>query len=176
MTERTSRKRLSRKRKKNLRIGAAIILLLFLLSVVAVIAYMIGFNRPQSPQYEKGASYIEDETEEQKDNYSSYISIPCFDILDFIADTTTQYVNFYNPSKNEHISFRLTLVVSRGEGGEIIYQSDLLKPGMKISKIEISRKLAPGKYDATMLYQCFSEGGVALNNSKLDFTLNVKGE
>lgn len=164
---------MSKKRKKGLRIGAIIILLLFVLSVVAVIAYMIGFNRPL-PQYENGASYIEDETERQTENYSKYISIPCFDSLEFVADTYTQRVNFYNPTRNENINFKLELIVYSSSKSLTLYQSRLLQPGKKIDEIKLNETLTEGTYNASLFYECFSSDGTSLNNSKLDFILNVQ--
>ncbi len=114
------------------------------------------------------------ETEFESALASDYISIPCFDILEFIADTTQQNVDFYNPETNKNVNFELQLIVTMGEGGKVLYKSDLIKPGNKVTTIELSDRLPSGVYNAYLLYNCYSDSGVELNSSKLNFTLEVK--
>lgn len=103
-------------------------------------------------------------------SYSSETIIPCWDSMTFKANTTEQEVNFYNPSENEGINFKIKLMT----GNNLIYESDLIAPGKTIKHIEITRPMIPQFVSAYIIYECYADDGTRLNGSKMNFTLKVE--
>lgn len=67
-------------------------------------------------------------------------------------------------NKVYYMTFSLYL---KGDNGndELLYQSGLVEPGMYIQKMELSRSLKSGTYDAYILLQPYYEDGVTKTNS-----------
>ena len=70
-----------------------------------------------------------------------------------------------------YISFGLYLE----EGDELLYQSDLVAPGMYIQQMEMTRSLAPGEYAAYVVCQPYrSDRATKTNSGVVKITLTVK--
>lgn len=102
------------------------------------------------------------------------IAIPGFNELVFIADQTTQQVNFYNPEINDCL-FLMSLYVE----DELLWQSGYVKPGDGYYEIELSRALPEGEIfkNGCLRIQCYKLDGTTLNSAKVNFTLTtIKGD
>lgn len=77
--------------------------------------------------------------------------IPGFDVLNLVAGTTKQKVNFYNPEEN-NCYFKMSLYVEN----EKIWESGYVKPGTGFYNIEISRTFAPKETDGYLRIECYS--------------------
>lgn len=96
------------------------------------------------------------------------IAIPGFDRLTFVAGTTGQRVNFYNPEVNSCL-FLMSLYVKDA----LYWQSGYVEPGKGYYSIELTEGLPAGIYDAALLVQCYKPSGEALNSARIEFELTV---
>lgn len=100
------------------------------------------------------------------------ISIPGFTQMDLAAGKREQVVSFYNPKQNR-CYFKISIIL---EDGSLLWQSGLLKPGYKITKIcllkDVDEKTCK---DATIKYDCFSmnKALTALNSAKVKLRLAI---
>lgn len=101
-------------------------------------------------------------------NSPSKISIPGFESLSFIADQTTQHVNFYNPDSNSCL-FLMSLYVE----DRLYWQSGYVEAGKGYYVIELSKGIPAGEYAGELLIQCFRPTGAALNSARIEFDLTV---
>ena len=102
------------------------------------------------------------------------IAIPGFNELVFIADQTTQKVNFYNPEINDCL-FLMSLYIDE----ELLWQSGYVKPGDGYYEIELSSALPEGENfkNGCLRIQCYKLDGTTLNSAKVNFKLMiVKGD
>lgn len=102
------------------------------------------------------------------------IAIPGFNELVFIANQTTQKVNFYNPLNNDCL-FLMSLYVDE----ELLWQSGYVKPGDCYYEIELSRALPEGENfkNGCLRIQCYKLDGTTLNSARVNFKLMiVKGD
>ena len=128
-------------------------------------------------------------TDKAKKDYSNIvenpnISIPGYESLDFKAEKKKQSVNFYNPEENT-CYFRISLVLKENGGSEtgsegdadedILWTSDLVKPGEEVKSIKLDKELDSGDYPAILKYECFSlKDETPLNGSNVELILEVR--
>ena len=128
-------------------------------------------------------------TDKPKKDYSNIemnpnISIPGYESLDFKAGKKKQSVNFYNPEENT-CYFRISLVLKENGGSEtgsegdadedILWTSDLVKPGEEVKSIKLDKELDSGDYPAILKYECFSlKDETPLNGSNVELILEVR--
>ena len=86
--------------------------------------------------------------------------IPGFDVLNLVANTTEQKVNFYNPAENTCI-FKLYLYVD----GELVWNSGYLKPGFGFYNITLSHGFTPKECKGYMKIECYSAQELKLTKS-----------
>lgn len=101
-------------------------------------------------------------------NAPGKIAIPGFESLSFIADQTTQHVNFYNPETNSCL-FLMSLYVD----GQLYWQSGYVEAGKGYYVIELREGIPAGKYAGELLIRCFRPSGAALNSARVTFDLTV---
>lgn len=87
-------------------------------------------------------------------------------------------VDFYNPEENDgayYLSFELRLCNDSESGYEVLYTSGLIEPGNSIDRIELSRTLEKGEYDAIIHIQPYrmDEGKTHTNNADIKIALVV---
>ena len=87
-------------------------------------------------------------------------------------------VDFYNPKENEgayYLTFELRLCDDSESGYEVLYTSGLIEPGNHIERIELSRALAKGVYDAVVHIQPYrmNEEKTHTNNADIKIRLVV---
>ena len=109
------------------------------------------------------------DAQEIKQNNISNISIPCWDKLIFESGTTDQTVNFYNPQSNSGVNIKVNLYVD----DVLVYESNLVKPGMTIKKIKLKKTMQKQISKAYIIYECYRNNGTKLNGAKMNFVLEV---
>ena len=112
-----------------------------------------------------------DENNSDSETFTDNIAIPCWDVLEMVANQTEQEVCFYNPEKNNGCDFQLTLQL---ENGTELWKSQLIPNGKAIYHIDLNQALEAGTYKAVLVYDCFTKEGNPLNGSTLNFNLIVK--
>lgn len=108
--------------------------------------------------------------EEYEEYKNQSISIPGRSGIALAANTTTQTVDFYNPQENQ-CYFVISLYLS---DGTMIYKSDYIKPGERITDIELLQTLKQGIYkNCTLNYDCFTLANKSrLNGSTIKLEIN----
>ena len=97
------------------------------------------------------------------------IAIPGFTHLSFLADSTEQKVNFFNPNEND-CYFVFSLYVA----DNLLWRSGYCPPGNGYYSIELTESLQCGKYNAALKIECYQEDGKQLNGASIPFTLSVE--
>lgn len=100
---------------------------------------------------------------------SPAIEIPGFKEVVFIANQTTQYVNFYNPKYNG-CCFQMNLYVD----DELLWKSGNIVPGDGYYKIELNRPFnKTGVAEGCLKIKCFKEDGTELNSATVNFKITI---
>ena len=107
------------------------------------------------------------------------VTIPGFGKMTIPANTRElKGIDLYNPTENEgwyYLTFKLCLLDESDQVSEILYESQLLPPGLYIQDITLSRGLAKGTYEAVMQVQPYRiEDNSPTNNADLRLTIIVK--
>lgn len=104
---------------------------------------------------------------------SGNIAIPGFEVWNIPAGQTKVESRFYNPEKNDCY---FVLSVELEESGEVLYQSNYLKPGQYLYEVELKRAMSAGTYQAILHYDTYSiVDDSPLNGAAVPFSLVVKG-
>lgn len=87
-------------------------------------------------------------------------------------------VDFYNPKENEgayYLTFELRLCDDSASGYEVLYTSGLIEPGKSVDRIELSRALKKGEYDAIIHIQPYrmNKDKTLTNNADIKISLVV---
>lgn len=101
------------------------------------------------------------------------------DRMTFSAAGKEQTVHFENPEENAkkyYLTFELRLYDSGGQDYEVLYTSGLVEPGKCIERIELSRRLAEGVYNAVVHVQPYrmDENKTPANNVDMRIRLIVE--
>lgn len=120
-------------------------------------------------------AYVEPVTQKPE---NKGVSVPGWSSLDIPADTSEITVDFFNPEENAEkysLTFELRIPDKSEKGYEVLYTSGLVEPGLHIQKINLSRGLDAGVYDATIHVQPYrmDENHTATNNADLQTKLIV---
>jgi len=107
------------------------------------------------------------------------VTIPGFGSLTITANTKElKGINLYNPDKNAgwyYLTYKLCLLDENGQVSEVLYESQLVPPGLYIQDITLSRGLTPGEYNAVMLVQPYRIlDNSPTNNAALRMKIIVK--
>ena len=128
-----------------------IILLLLIAFIVSLFAYCHKSTDKPPANTEQTQKPLDFEEYEEYKNQS--ISIPGTSGIALAANTTTQTVDFYNPQENQ-CYFVISLYLS---DDTLIYKSDYIEPGERITDIELLQTLKQGIYkNCTLNYDCFT--------------------
>lgn len=101
------------------------------------------------------------------------ISIPGYEGLTLVANTTKQDLCFPNPAKNT-CYFKLTLSL---DDGTVLWQSGLIEPGGLSENVKLTQPLQEGTYrNAVLRYDCFAmdDDLTVLNGATTKLQLWVK--
>lgn len=103
---------------------------------------------------------------------ASKICVPGFDSLVFVANQTTQKVNFFNPEVNGDRLFQMTLFVENKE----YWKSGYCPSGSGYYEIELSAPIESGEHAGYLKIECFKPDGTQLNGARVTFNLKVTEE
>lgn len=100
------------------------------------------------------------------------ITIPGYAGIYFKAGTNQQTVDFHNPETND-CYFKISLYLSNDF---LLYESDLIKPGERLTDITINQELQKGIYkNCLLVYQCYSlDSQKQLNGSTQNIEINSR--
>ena len=107
------------------------------------------------------------------------VAIPGWSTITIPANSTEVTVDFMNPIENKdlyYLTFELRLKDNSKEGYEVLYKSGLVEPGLHIQKINLSKGLPTGEYDAVVHVQPYrmNEEKTPTNNADMKTKLIVK--
>ena len=147
------------------------ILLIFILSIImGVIAIMNITNKNKPNEYSgikwNGVRQINNPTEQK------YIAVSGFTDLKFVADTTKQSVNFYNPKENNCL-MDLSIVM---QNGDVLWQAENIRPDYGLYTIDLCSPLKKGEYPACIVARFKTiDGGTKLNSATFKIKIIVGG-
>ncbi len=96
------------------------------------------------------------------------IIIPGFKSINIDANQTNVYLNLNNPVDNP-CYFVISLIL---DDGTVLYESVILLPGEVVGDITLTEPLAPGEYDASILYEALDLSDFSpLNNAQVNIKL-----
>lgn len=161
-----------------------VLLVIIVLGGAAAFLYVGGFIKLGNPAAESshsGSGLVIDEsageyvapTQAPQDTKPN-VAVPGWSKITIPANTMDVVVDFYNPEANAgnyYLTFELRL-----DDGEVLYKSNLVKPGLHIQKITLSRGLPAGTYDASVFIQPYTmdESLTPMNNANMKTKLIVK--
>lgn len=136
--------------------------------VIMMVASLFFILKQNNKKDSNGVLWNGKQTIEKKYEQSS-ISIPCFNEISFLSDTTEQKVNLYNPESND-CSMNFSIVFP---DGTVVWEEENIQPGYGVYNIQINKKLEKGTYKGCVFaVRCFRDR-VELNGCNITFTLNV---
>lgn len=145
-----------------------LLLAIYVSSIIFLAIEVFCMQLKQTENKENGIVFDAD-AQEIKQNNISNINIPCWDKLIFESGTTEQTVNFYNPQSNSGVNIKVNLYVD----DVLVYESNLIKPGMAIKKIKLKNTMQKQISKAYINYECYRNNGTKLNGAKMNFVLEV---
>lgn len=123
-----------------------ILLALLLLILISILSFC-NKQHPESPIFRPNIEHNTG-TNEEEENEAKGIQVRGFTIWSIPANTSKNLsIPLENPEGNPcYFSFEILL----SDTGEVIYSSDMVPPGEKISRINITREFDAGDYPATI--------------------------
>lgn len=123
-----------------------ILLVLLLLILISILSFC-NKQHPESPIFRPNIEHNTG-TNEEEENEAKGIQVRGFTTWSIPANTSKNLsIPLENPEGNPcYFSFQILL----SDTGEVIYSSDMVPPGEKISRINITREFDAGDYPATI--------------------------
>ena len=134
-----------------------------------------GVTDPSAPDVDPNqGDYVKPETPEV-----GGVAIPGWGKLTVPVNTSKDIVvDFYNPDANAdkyYLVFELRIPADNEQGYEVLYKSGLIAPGKHIQKIDFTRGLPAGTYNAILHVQPYRMSDKSMtNNADLKLELVVK--
>ena len=124
-----------------------ILLALLLLILISILSFC-NKQHPGSPIFRPNIEHNTGTNEEAQENEAKGIQVRGFTTWSIPANTSKNLsIPLENPEGNPcYFSFEILL----SDSGEVIYSSDMVPPGEKISRINITREFDAGDYPATI--------------------------
>lgn len=124
-----------------------ILLALLLLILISILSFC-NKQHPGSPIFRPNIEHNTGANEETQENEARGIQVRGFTTWSIPANTSKNLsIPLENPEGNPcYFSFEILL----SDTGEVIYSSDMVPPGEKISRINITREFDAGDYPATI--------------------------
>lgn len=138
-------------------------------TIVSTLLFFVGAG--YDVVLNKNIIFEEDQYRLTGEESADKITIPGFEAWNIPAGETKVESRFYNPEKNE-CYFVLTVEIE--ETGEVIYQSNYLKPGQYLYEVELKRAMEEGTYRAVLHYSTYSTiDDSPMNGAAVPFSLVV---
>ena len=158
----------------------SILIILLLCSVIVVLAgtVMKLSRSSEEQQSSQGIVFepIQDPSQDvQAGSSLPGIVIPGWTAIKLPAGSESADVSLHNPEGNSgYYDLEFTLKLS--ETGEVIFSTGKIAPGFKCSKVELEKKLEPGRYEAIMMVQPYlqDEAQTPTNNAEMEITIIVE--
>lgn len=134
-----------------------------------------GVTDPNLPDEDPNqGDYVKPETPEV-----GGVAIPGWGKLTIPVNTSKDIVvDFFNPDANAekyYLTFELRIPANNAQGYEVLYKSGLIAPGKHIQKIDLTRGLPAGTYNAILHVQPYRMSDKSMtNNADLKLELVVK--
>ena len=107
----------------------------------------------------------------QTEGKEGYITVPGYDTVSLQEGKDTAKIVLANPDTNKCL-FQFQLILSDTE--EVLYTSDMVKPGKAIMNQKLAHALTEGDYPLIIRINTFSEDGkTPYNGSDVETTLHV---
>ena len=147
------------------------LLIVMAIALVAVLVLLIlkGCDSAPMPKQESGTEPTATTVEKNPNS----IAIPGYEMLELKAGNKEQSLCLPNPPQN-CCYFQISLYL---EDGTLLWQSELIEPGMNSKPIVLSKTLDKGMYpNAILRYSCYrmDETFAPLNGAETKLTLWVK--
>lgn len=179
------------KKKRRIKVSRLIILILILVliiwAIVGAITGIISLFKGQDSGMQNlgGVGLTVDPNASEymapvvENTPSQGVAIPGWGSITIPANSTVVTVDFNNPKENSglyYLTFELRLLDNSKEGYEVLYKSGLVEPGLHIQKINLSRSLSAGEYNAVVHVQPYrmDEAKTPTNNADMKTKLIVK--
>jgi len=164
------------RRRKNKKV--AIIIIIIAIVVIGCVVALVLVNNTNSNQVSTGTNDKEnakglsfEDNQKGKNKFIKSVVFPGWERFIIDANTPNVTVDFYNPEENED-NFYMTYELYLKDTGEVLYKSGLLKPGVHVRDITLTRGLAPGTYKAVVHMQPYTADDDMI--AKNDATVHVE--
>lgn len=146
------------------------LLAVILLAVAGRIFYLHYMElKNGTPAYSQDAVDWSDDMD--ADAEEGYITMPGYDTVSMKAGEDTSNIVLTNPESNQCL-FQFQLILK--DTDEILYTSDMVKPGKAIMNQKLSRAMDEGDYNFIIRINTFSpDGKTSYNGSDIETTLHV---
>lgn len=136
--------------KRNNRMPVLLMALLLLATASGVFWWM---NRDSGPALEDEAIAYKMPDGIPSNTDPTKIAIPGYGDLTIQAGTDELYAALVNPEGNQcYFKYRVVLK----DGNKIVYESDLIKPGMAVTNVKLNQKINAGVYDIQLVVLAYS--------------------
>lgn len=153
----------------------------FILPLVVVAAVLAGIGIWQGMRPKEVTNYeaafeagqeAPDTSSGRQSGADAGIQIPGYKSIEISAGTKEVSVELMNPEENE-VYFEISFYLP--ETDEIIYTSDLIRPGQHLYEITLEREMEAGEYPLTIRYAAYSadENLTPKNGAEVNCTLVV---
>ena len=153
---------------ENKKIYIFLMLMLSFIVGTAIITFFVH-NSNNHNEYSgikwNGVKQINNPTEQK------YIAVSGFTDLKFVADSTKQSVNFYNPKENNCL-MDLSIIMN----GDVLWQAENIRPDYGLYTIDLCSPLKKGEYPACIVARFKTiDGGTKLNSATFKIKIIVGG-
>lgn len=156
-------------RKKHLMIVCSVLAVILLAFAGRALYQQYQEWKNGTPAYSQDAVDWSDDMD--ADAEEGYITMPGYDTVSMKAGNDTANIVLTNPESNQCL-FQFQLVLK--DTDEVLYTSDMVKPGKAIMSQKLSRALDEGDYNFIIRINTFSpDGKTSYNGSDIETTLHV---
>ena len=154
--------------------GKRFFTIIILLIIISTVIMIINNNDNSNDLNNSDENKINQEMDSgENTNKDIGCAIPGWQSIIIPKNTKLVNVNFYNPIANKDLYY-LSFEVQLGE--ELLYKSEMLKPGEELKQIELSRELDEGEYEVVIFVQPYRMNveKTPTNNASMKTKLIVK--
>ena len=150
--------------------GICAVLVILILGVSARFLYLHNqMQQNGNPSYSSQA--VDWDGSFKTEGKEGYITMPGYDTVPLQEGKDTSKIVLANPDTNQCL-FQFQLI--RSDTGDVLYTSDMVKPGKAILSQKLSQSFTEGDYPLTIRINTFSEDGkTPYNGSDVETTLHV---
>lgn len=156
--------------RKRLIAGICAVLVILILGVSARFLYL-HYQTQQNGNPSYSSQAVDWDGSFKTEGKEGYITMPGYDTVPLQEGKDTSKIVLANPDTNQCL-FQFQLI--RFDTGDVLYTSDMVKPGKAILSQKLSQSFTEGDYPLTIRINTFSEDGkTPYNGSDVETTLHV---